>query len=137
MTRSFSDALRRAELLGQGVHPDTHQPVDGSNINYNYYNFSKYNTVNEDLDNSNYSDRNYKGLRLFVNTDKDLLLAQNWEMEPGLLYNLCRDYGTQYVKSVIRRVDGIGDRYFREGEPIEPQRGRYCRAIILKEGQKL
>lgn len=80
--------------------------------------------------------KNYKGLRMQVNTDKACLLAQDWGMQPGLLYNLCREYGIALVRECIYRVRDIGPRYFREGEDINRQRGRYCRVTILNEAKK-
>lgn len=131
MKRNFNEVMRRLRSYCEGVHPDT-----GNRLESNNKTNKLITSDNLDLEKNNKThttyNRDYRGLYLLIHTDKTLLLAQSWEMEPGLLYKLCKEYGVPHVKQSIQKVAGIGNRYFRNNEPIEPQRGRYCRKIIIE-----
>ncbi len=129
--------MRRANLRAQGIDPDTGLKTPQDNT-HNTDNIDKPSDEKEHNTDKTYK-ADYRGLYRFIHTDKAMLLAQKWGMIPGLLYNLCRDYSTYYVKQVIDKVNGIGDGYFRasNNQTINSQRGKLCRAIILKEGVRL
>src|SRR5689334_14248719 len=116
---SFDEVMRRLRSYSEGVHPDTGDKIEP------YKTHKNNNLANSETENNKnhktYND--YQGLYLLIHSDKDFLLAQEWGMKPGLLYNLCKKYGTRWVKSCIQTVNAIGPRYFKEGEALEPQRG--------------
>ena len=120
----FDRMMQRLRSRAEGIDPDTGQKLAPSDNNL---------LVSE----NNKTYKNYKGLYRFVHSDSDYLLAQSWGMEPGLLYNLSKRYGTAWIKQCIRTTNQIGPRYFRESETLEPQRGKYCRSMILKDGKPL
>ncbi|HEY9685907.1 MAG TPA: hypothetical protein V6C52_02910 [Coleofasciculaceae cyanobacterium] len=133
MMRSFEEMMRRLRSYSAGVHPDTGEALSPHKTHKNHN--SKISNPENHKTDKTYKD--YRGLYLLIHSDPSFLLAQDWGMEPGLLYKLCKQYGTAWVKSCIVKVHGIGDRYFREGDPIPPQRGRYCRTMILRDGKPL
>lgn len=125
----FDRMMHRLRSRADGIDPEKGDKLAPTNKTHKNYNL----LVSE----NNKTNKNYKGLYRFIHSDLDFLLAQNWGMEPGLLYNLSKRYGTAWLKQCIRKTNQIGPRYFRENEPLEPQRGRYCRSMIIKDGKPL
>lgn len=63
--------------------------------------------------------------------------ALDWGMYPTMLIRFCKEYGESFVKEVICRVRDKHETYFTKCEPVNVQRGKLCRKIIIQEGIKI
>lgn len=128
MSQSDNMARYRAFVAGEYTPAVKIKPEDSYN-NYNLNNFyfnSNHKSLKEsnNLEENNY--KNYNGLRQKIHSDKWFLMAQSWGVTPQMLYACVRDYGEAKVKAIIFKLspERLAAGYFRQGEPIELQRGR-------------
>lgn len=72
-------------------------------------------------------------LNRFISDDPVFKKALSWNMASTMLIKFCEEYGQFAVREIISKVANRSDVYFRQPGPIELQRGKLCRAIILAE----
>jgi hypothetical protein len=68
--------------------------------------------------------RSYQGLFAKVHSDPSLLKLQEWGVDAPFIYAAVRDCGEERVKEIVWRLSKLGDGYFRQGQPVNAQRGR-------------
>lgn len=136
MVRSLHDALNRCNALATGQAPE----VSAVAQDYNNYNFSNENNKdNKSNPRSSFSNKpkqldynNYKQLLQRLYSDELYLLAiEEWGIYPKYLCKLCIEHTEHKVRRAIAATRKIRDGYFREDKPIGPQRGAYCRSLIM------
>lgn len=71
-----------------------------------------------------------KALHRLVCSDKDFKLALSWGMYPDFLMDLIEAYGQFELRQAILTAAKYDDEYFRQWEPIPPQRGKVCLKIL-------
>lgn len=134
--RNVAECLKRAEARAAGVLPPSDNAQD-----YNNYNLAKAKNNKPVLEDSspprrrlNYND--YNALKERIHSDELYLLAQTWGWSDRSLCLTCVEESENLVRRCILKVKGIQDRFFRESEPIAPQRGKYLRKVIRTEAEK-
>jgi hypothetical protein len=130
MSRALAQALERCNRLAKGIEER----------DYNNYNLANAKDNNPVLAGNltpkrrlNYND--YNALKERIHSDELYLLAQSWGFYYKDLCKVCVECTETVVRQSILKVRNIQDRFFRDSEPIAPQRGRYLRKVIREEAK--